>query len=142
MYDKGFWPTLRQALDQAFGGDGSGLMGLADIYADRSGHGHLRVEPELGDLRGELPGPARRRWRARTVKAELPTFEQAAPTWGRFLAWSEPALLVLAGQGDRRSRTRSPPPGSPPIVVVGTTRDPATPYAWAQGWPSSWPTGT
>ena len=23
--------------------------------------------------------------------------------------------------------------GSPPIVVVGTTRDPATPYMWAQG---------
>ena len=24
-------------------------------------------------------------------------------------------------------------PGAPPIVVVGTTRDPATPYAGAQG---------
>jgi TAP-like protein len=23
-------------------------------------------------------------------------------------------------------------PGAPPIVVVGTTRDPATPYVWAQ----------
>jgi hypothetical protein len=23
--------------------------------------------------------------------------------------------------------------GSPPIVVIGTTRDPATPYIWAQG---------
>ena len=23
--------------------------------------------------------------------------------------------------------------GAPPIVVIGTTRDPATPYAWAQG---------
>ena len=24
-------------------------------------------------------------------------------------------------------------PGAPPIVVIGTTRDPATPYAWAKG---------
>ena len=42
------------------------------------------------------------------------------------------AVRRLAGQGDGRgTRTRSPPAGSGPIVVVGTTRDPATPYEWS-----------
>ncbi len=34
----------------------------------------------------------------------------------------------------KSSRTPAPihAPGAPPIVVIGTTRDPATPYAWAK----------
>ena len=38
-------------------------------------------------------------------------------------------VLAHARAGKGRARARA---GAPPIVVVGTTNDPATPYAWAQ----------
>ena len=53
-----------------------------------------------------------------------------------------PGLRVLAGP--RRAAAREGHgPGAPPIVVVGTTGDPATPYAWAKALageldPASW----
>jgi hypothetical protein len=131
MYDPGFWSTLRQALDEAFAGDGSGLMGLADIYADRGGQGTYESNQNSVIYAVNcLDRPAGGGVAA--VRAELPTFEQAAPTWGRFLAWSDLPCSFWPVKG-----TAKPHPitadGSPPIVVVGTTRDPATPYAWAVG---------
>ena len=42
----------------------------------------------------------------------------------------QPALRVLAGaSGPQPAITAA---GAPPVLVVGTTRDPATPYRWAQ----------
>ncbi|WP_426563860.1 alpha/beta hydrolase [Angustibacter sp. McL0619] len=131
MYDPGFWPTLRQALDKAFGGDGSGLMRLADVYADRSARGTYDTNQNsviyaVNCLdRPDDGGVAE-------VKSELSTFENAAPTWGRFLAWSALpcSFWPVKGSGKPHKITAA---GSPPIVVVGTTRDPATPYPWAQG---------
>ncbi|GAB3598837.1 alpha/beta hydrolase [Angustibacter peucedani] len=131
MYDQGYWPVLRQALDQAFGGDGAGLLRLADAYADRSTEGRYSSNsntviyavncldrPDDGGLAG--------------VQGSLKAYEQAAPTWGAFLDWSQLPCAYWP------VRTKNVPEkitaeGSPPIVVVGTTRDPATPYAWAKG---------
>ena len=131
MYDPGYWPLLRQALDQAFGGNGSDLLRLADAYADRSANGtyannqntviyavNCLDRPDVGGLKG--------------VEESLPRYEKAAPTWGAFLDWSELpcAYWPVKATGAPATITAA---GSPPIVVVGTTRDPATPYAWAQG---------
>jgi hypothetical protein len=53
-----------------------------------------------------------------------------APVFGPFLAWGQAACAVWPV-----AATRTPAPaaavGSPPILVIGTTGDPATPYAWA-----------
>ncbi len=131
MYDQGYWPLLRQALDQAFGGSGAGLLQLADAYAERGSDGHYSSNqntviyavncldrPDTGGLAA--------------VQASLPRYEKAAPTWGSFLDWSQLpcAYWPVKGHG---APEKIAAPGSPPIVVVGTTRDPATPYEWAQG---------
>jgi pimeloyl-ACP methyl ester carboxylesterase len=134
MYDEGYWPTLRAALSQAFGGDGSALLQLSDVYTERDSNGHYasnqntviyavncldRPYRGAGDPIAEAQ---------RDVKA----FSKQAPTWGSFLAWSElPCAYwpVKPQTGPTAIRAE----GSGPIVVVGTTRDPATPYAWAQG---------
>ncbi len=131
MYDPGYWPVLRQALDQALGGNGSGLLRLADAYADRSANGtytsnqntviyavNCLDRPDVGGLKG--------------VESSLPQYEQAAPTWGAFLDWSQLPCAYWPVKSDG-APAKIVAEGSPPIVVVGTTRDPATPYAWAQG---------
>ena len=55
-----------------------------------------------------------------------------APTWGPFLAWGS----LPCGHWPVKAEGRAAPQkitaeGSGPIVVVGTTRDPATPYEWS-----------
>lgn len=131
MYDQSYWPSLVEALDEAIGGKGDKLMELADTYADRSPSGayannqntviyavNCLDRPDVGGLTG--------------VEASLPRYRAAAPTWGTFLAWSQlPCAYWPVKSAGRPAKITAA--GSPPIVVVGTTRDPATPYAWAKG---------
>jgi hypothetical protein len=67
----------------------------------------------------------------REVQDSLPRFEKASPVFGRTLAWGALActdwpIKAIHPQVDVDAT------GSKPIVVLGTTRDPATPYEWAQ----------
>ena len=51
-----------------------------------------------------------------------------APTFGPSLAWGLLACRDWPAQGEPVTRTRAE--GAPPILVVSTRRDPATPFAW------------
>ena len=54
----------------------------------------------------------------------------SAPVFGPLLAWGEAACAVWPAPPTRPVGPVAAP-GAPPILVVGTTEDPATPYAWA-----------
>ena len=130
MYDPRQWPDLTAALREALAGRGDALMRLSDNYAERSSSGAY-----LGNLmqviyavncldRSDTKDLTHYESEARSLKAK-------APTWGPFLAWSTVPCgywPVAANNAPKRITAA----GSGPIVVVGTTRDPATPYKWAQ----------
>jgi pimeloyl-ACP methyl ester carboxylesterase len=128
LYSRDYWTYLTQGLEAAFDGDGSVLLALADAYASR-GHGgytdnSMEAFPAISCLDDPYAVPADQ------VPADVADFEEASPTFGRIFAWG---LNTCAGI---RVRSTEKPrdvraAGAPPIVVVGTTRDPATPYAWA-----------
>mgnify|MGYP000672156310 CR=1 FL=1 len=130
LYDQGSWDRLTEALRAGAAGDGSPLMRLADDYARRRpGGGYTSNIMEsmyaVNCLdRPDSPDLATYRARARRLSA-------VAPTWGELLAWGS----LPCGQWPVRGGT---PPhkvtaaGSAPIVVLGTTRDPATIYEWAR----------
>ena len=64
------------------------------------------------------------------MEEALPAFEKASPVFGQGLAWASLNCTYwpVAPTGEpQRIEAR----GAAPIVVVGTTRDPATPYPWA-----------
>ena len=129
MYDQSSWPLLEEALDGALGGDGAMLLTLADYYSDRGPGGKYSTNameaiyavncldrPEASEL-SAYRSAARR-------------LDRLSPVFGRFIAWgslgcrdwpvppvSEPHAITAKG--------------AKPILVVGTTRDPATPYRWA-----------
>jgi pimeloyl-ACP methyl ester carboxylesterase len=127
---RGTWPDLASALAHSAGGDGSELLQFFDAYVNRAPDGTYVDEypaflgigcldgPSLGDLAT-----------ARQVEAEART---VAPHFGAGNVglglpceyWPVPAV---SGPGPISA------PGAPPIVVVGTTGDPATPVAWARG---------
>ena len=70
------------------------------------------------------------RSRPSEVADNIPAFEEASPTFGRVFAWG---LTGCAGfPEDAATEPRDiRAAGAAPIVVVGTSRDPATPYLWA-----------
>lgn len=129
MYDQGSWPSLRAALTSAKKGDGGPLLKLSDSYYERDDSGkysnlmYANAAVNCLDLPPALKSPA-------DVEKALPSFRKASPHFGTDLAWSS---LVCAywPQPATGHAARITAKGAAPILVVGTTRDPATPYAWA-----------
>ncbi|MEI2732995.1 MAG: alpha/beta hydrolase [Dermatophilaceae bacterium] len=129
MYAQSLWPSLTQALRSAKNGDGSQLMDLAYQYADRTSSGRYTSnimeviyavncldKPDTADIP--------------TVEKNAADFAKVAPTWGRMLAWGSVPCGVWPIQTKKVPKKISAA-GSGPIVVVGTTRDPATIYEWS-----------
>ena len=132
MYDEGMWDGLVEAMRDALKGDGSELMGLANSYADRKpGGGYSGNIMEVIYAVNCLDKPESDSVEEHARAAEASRAE--APTWGPFLMWSS---LACGSWPVKTERSSEPPAkitaeGAPPIVVVGTTRDPATPYEWS-----------
>lgn len=131
MYDQGTWEQLREALTSAMRhNDGAGLLALSDTYYERGAGGHYsnlmmaNAAVNCLDLPSAFTGPEQ-------VEQALPAFEKASPVFGDGLAWASLncAYWPVKATGEPH---RIEAKGAAPIVVVGTTRDPATPYHWAQ----------
>lgn len=130
LYDDTAWPDLSDALDLALSGDGTGLLDLADWYIERDADGQYESninEAYVAVKCVDYPA-AQNLAQAEANAAEV---ERAAPTLGRYMTYGE----VLCARWPVPPQ-RQPAPvsgaGAPPILVIGTTGDPATPYAWAQ----------
>jgi pimeloyl-ACP methyl ester carboxylesterase len=131
MYDEGAWQQLREALTSAMKkNDGSGLLALSDSYYERDADGaysnlmFANAAVNCLDLPAAFDTPDE-------VRRALPEFEKASPVFGEGLAWAalNCAYWPVHATGEPH---RIEAKGAAPIVVVGTTRDPATPYRWAQ----------
>ncbi|HRD60386.1 MAG TPA: alpha/beta hydrolase [Nocardioides sp.] len=129
LYNRDYWPLLDQALQQALDGDGTTLLRLSDLYSSRADDGTYTDNSAeailaINCLDDPYSIPADQ------VPDQIPEFEKASPTFGRVFAWS---LTNCEGVHTRASEPVPvvDAPGAAPIVVVGTTRDPATPYQWA-----------
>lgn len=129
MYDQGQWRTLVDAMAEALTGDGTSLMQLANQYADRNPGGQyagniMEVIYAVNCLdKPDGDDVAERAQLAQESVAE-------APTWGPFLMWSSLPCGFWPVEPTGAPKTISAA-GAAPIVVIGTTRDPATPYEWA-----------
>lgn len=129
MYSQQAWPSLTAALTAAKNGDGNQLMELANQYADRTSSGKysgniMEVIYAVNCL--DRPDTAD----VTIVEKNGEAFAKVAPTWGRFLAWgSVPCGVWPIQSGTTPAKITAA--GSGPIVVVGTTRDPATIYEWS-----------
>ncbi|MFG3051466.1 alpha/beta hydrolase [Kitasatospora sp. NPDC048239] len=130
MYADFLWPRLRTALADARAGDGSGLLKLSDSYYERGSDGSYpnlmfaNMAVNCLDLPAPFTGPE-------AVRQAVPDFERTSPRFGRDMAWMALTCTYWPVRATGAARTVRAA-GAAPIVVIGTTRDPATPYAWAQ----------
>jgi len=125
LYVKDYWPVLTQGLTQASDGNGSVLLALADAYANRGPDGYEDNSDEVIYAVNCLDHPET--ISVARVRRSIPAYERAASVFGRVFAWSE----YSCSQWPIKPTTRPDPihaKGAAPILVVGTTRDPATPY--------------
>ncbi|MFD8009713.1 alpha/beta fold hydrolase [Streptomyces sp. NPDC058955] len=140
MYDEGAWPQLREALTRAIGGEGSALLALADSYYEREPDGSYanlmfaNAAVNCLDLPPAYQDPA---GAARAV----PSFDKASPVFGTGLAWAALNCTYWPSEATGRPH-RITAEGAAPILVVGTTRDPATPYKWAESLADQLSSGT
>ncbi|MFB7029380.1 MULTISPECIES: alpha/beta hydrolase [unclassified Streptomyces] len=140
MYDEGAWPQLREALTQAKGGQGAGLLALADSYYEREPDGEYANLMAANAAVNCLDLPAAYRGPADAAKA-VPSFEKASPVFGAGLAWAALNCTYWPSPAAGRPH-RITAEGAAPILVVGTTRDPATPYKWAESLAGQLSSGT
>ncbi|WP_345962764.1 alpha/beta hydrolase [Streptomyces sp. BRB040] len=131
MYDEGAWQQLRESLTSAIKEkDGAGLLILSDSYYEREADGgysnlmFANAAVNCLDLPAAFTSPDE-------VRAALPDFEKASPVFGEGLAWSSLNCTYWPVKPTGEPH-RIEAAGATPIVVVGTTRDPATPYRWAE----------
>lgn len=131
LYDQGSWPALDAALEAGLSGDGSALLHLADLYTDRQQDGSygsnlLEAFTAVNCLDYPVDGDPE------AMAAVARRLSEASPTFGDALGYGE----VVCAEWPVPA-VREPAPvsgeGAPPVLVVGTTGDPATPYAWAEG---------
>ena len=129
LYVKEYWPKLTSALEQAIeDGRGTELLELSDQYTNRGSDGYEDNSTEVLynvnclDRSDGIPSSQ--------VPSRFAAFDKASPTFGRVFAYS---LATCHDWPVHTGKVGAPitAAGAPPIVVVGTTRDPATPYSWA-----------
>ncbi len=130
LYVKEYWPRLEDAVVDGLAGKGTRLLANADEYTDRTSKGYSNNAGEVIYAVNCLDRPDLTS--VASGKAEQAKFDAASPRFGSFLLWgSLPCANWPVKPTDKPHKITAA--GSKPIVVVGTTRDPATPYSWAVG---------
>ena len=128
LYDRATWAELESALADADNGNSSSLFTLADRYNERDRKGHFtnvtdaNLAINCADTAEKTPDA--------TVRRALASWSTRYPLFG-----SSAALGLLSCQ--QWAAPREPLPavraaGAPPVLVIGTVNDPATPYASAK----------
>ncbi|MFT4135585.1 alpha/beta hydrolase [Microbacterium sp.] len=127
LYAKENWSYLTQALDGALVGDPGIAFALVDFYYQREGGMYMDNSTEAFFAYNCMDYP-RDSTEADLAAAKAAIAEQAptiAPYWFGVSVcevWPYPPTGV---------REPIEAAGAAPIVVVGTTNDPATPYSWS-----------
>ncbi len=129
LYDNAGWPTLTDAVTSALDGDYTAMMYLADLSFEREEDGTYSTNATdaftaVNCL--DFPVVADPEQMSRDEAALV----AASPTFGELLSYGgltcEPWKYSPVGKPAPASA-----PGADPLLVIGTTGDPATPYEWS-----------
>jgi pimeloyl-ACP methyl ester carboxylesterase len=129
LYTTEDWPQLWAALGALEHGDGSGLLAFSDAFTERSTNGTYSNLLESNTAINCIDRPYSRSVGsyARSARA----FAKVAPDFGAAIEYgSLPCAFWRMPPVEHVHPVHAA--GAPPILVIGTTRDPATPYVWAQ----------
>jgi pimeloyl-ACP methyl ester carboxylesterase len=130
MYDSQTgWPQLRRAIAEAQKGYGDTFLKLADEYTGRQNDGsYPNNEFDSGAVIDCLDFNEPRS--VEQIRSDAKAFTKEAPLFGPYLAYGGVTCKFFNQDSEVAVK---PLTTANPVVVIGTTGDPATPYKWAQG---------
>jgi hypothetical protein len=129
LYDSATgWPKLRAAIKAVKQGKADKFLELADDYTGRTKDGYANNEFDSGAIIDCLDFTDDRS--VEQIKVDAQAFAEQAPLFGPYLAYGG---LVCQYFKTPKATEVVPTTTANPIVIIGTTGDPATPYEWAQG---------
>mgnify|MGYP003117402012 FL=1 len=117
LYNTGLWPVLDEAVTSALDGDGSTMLGLAEQYLRLVDFSAYYAVSCLDSAWPDVPAE-------HLAAAEAAA--AAAPRFGEAIVNDYLRCAVWPAEPDPLGPITAP--GSPPILVVSTTGDPATPH--------------
>ena len=129
LYDQSTWPYLDQALTLADRNNGTLLLRFSDLYLGRNADGTYDNQTDANVAVNCIDRP---------VPTDIAAYDALGPKFASASALFGPAFqysnLACAYWPVKATGTVGPitADGAPPILLVGGTGDPATPYAWAQ----------
>ena len=140
MYSTDLWPALRRGLVEAHRDDGSSLQSLAQLANDQIGPNRYgsNIASAFYAI-GCWDYPATPGIPGLKKAAKQWSTQVAVPEMGRAMSWGNAPCSTWFGHS-------STPPAavqsstSAPILIIGTTYDPATPYAWSRALARQLPT--
>jgi len=130
LYNESNWSYLDDLFTEVLADGTDTAFFLADVYNDRGADGRYTSngsEAFLAINCLDYPSDSD----VVTMRSEAAELEAEAPVFGPWMAYGG----TLCPQWPFPSSVERGPiaaPGSPDILVVGTTNDPATPYVWAE----------
>ena len=139
LYSKATWPLLGKALSAAESGDGTYLAVLAYSLDGLNQDGSFSNILSANTATSCVDPGASITLRQREALARQ--LSGSAPDFGPLEAWSGLPCLYWPTQPETQPAAAHAP-GAPPILVVGSTGDPATPYAWAKALAKQLPRAT
>lgn len=126
LYSQQSWPDLTNAVIEALDGNGSGLIELTDQYLERNSDGSY---PDLIEANMAVNFVDEKCPKDPSVYRQLAAeYAKVAPIFGPSAAVSGMACAYWPATPDPLSAPSAK--GAPPIVIIDTTNDPATPYEW------------
>ncbi len=130
LYSQSNWPYLTDVFADVFSGDADYAFQIADAYYARNVDGTYddnSTEAFLAINCLDYMSTSTRQ----TLEAEAAELAKAAPTFGPQMSFGGTSCDSWPFES---TRVRAPiaAKGSAPILVIGTTNDPATPYTWAK----------
>jgi pimeloyl-ACP methyl ester carboxylesterase len=130
LYNKTNWPYLSDLFRSVMQGDPSVAFQLADSYFERKADGTYATNSTEAFIGINCLDYATESTTDASLRADAAKLASLAPTLGPQLSYD----TSCASWPFPPTRVRGPitADGSAPILVVGTTNDPATPYVWAK----------
>ncbi|CAM5543701.1 Alpha/beta hydrolase OS=Streptomyces tendae OX=1932 GN=GUR47_26265 PE=3 SV=1 [Streptomyces tendae] len=140
LYRQDYWPALRVGLEAAADHNGEVLHDLAEALGQhgRGGDPDDGGSDDADDAKSNEDDAFRAitcddssaRYTVADVRSRLEDFLEASPLFGPGLAWSALSCDGWPVPGAAPHPEVSAP-GAPPVLLVGNTGDPATPYEGA-----------
>jgi hypothetical protein len=127
LYSQDSWGYLTMALTDVLQGNADIAFQLADFYYDRQGDTYTGNQTEAFRAYNCMDYPTGAT--DEDLAAAEATLAEKAPTIAPY--WFGPDPCEVWPYPPAGVRERITADGAAPIVVVGTTNDPATPYEWS-----------